>query len=64
MQVNLESHKFAVNRSPVVGSEELPGVTRVSFPYFWDDKTVDYVIKAVIFVARNAARLQKLYRFD
>ena len=43
---------------------EHPGFTRVSFPYFWDELTVDYVIAAVRFVARHAWRLQDLYLFD
>ena len=34
-----------------------PGVTRVSFPYFMREETVDYVIEAVRMIARDGWKL-------
>ncbi|XP_060562870.1 uncharacterized protein LOC132722391, partial [Ruditapes philippinarum] len=41
-----------------------PGFVRVNLPYFYDDKTIDYVIKAVDMVATHGWKLLPLYTFD
>lgn len=41
-----------------------PGFTRMSFPYFMDASEVDYILRAVHFVANDGWRFLPQYRFD
>lgn len=57
------SHEFA--RQIAVGCEGIkPGWVRVNLNYFLSDTVVDYIIAAVVFVARHGWRLLDDYRFD
>jgi selenocysteine lyase/cysteine desulfurase len=57
------SHEF--QRQIAVGCEGIkPGWVRVNFNYFLSDPVVDYVIDAVLFVARHGHQLLGDYRFD
>jgi hypothetical protein len=40
------------------------GWSRLNFNFFFDERTVDYVLKAVEFVATNGWKLLPLYKFD
>ncbi|KAH9249733.1 hypothetical protein BASA81_012529 [Batrachochytrium salamandrivorans] len=41
-----------------------PGWTRLSLPYFYDDNTVDYVLKAIGTIAEYGWRMLPEYRFE
>jgi len=41
-----------------------PGWVRLNFNYFIDEETLDYLIRAVLFIADHGPRLQSLYRYD
>ncbi|KAF1335935.1 hypothetical protein FI667_g845, partial [Globisporangium splendens] len=41
-----------------------PGFTRMSFPYFMDASEVDYILRAVHFVANEGWKFLPQYRFD
>jgi len=41
-----------------------PGWVRLNFNYFLDTETVDYLIRAVLWIADHGARVQALYTFD
>lgn len=41
-----------------------PGMTRVSFPYFMDQEAVDYIVKAVIMVAKEGWKLLSQVRHN
>lgn len=41
-----------------------PGFTRVNFNYFFSDETIDYILKAIEFVADNALWFLPQYKFD
>lgn len=41
-----------------------PGFTRLNLPYFYDDKTIDYILDAVDFVATHAWKLLPFYICD
>ena len=57
------SHEF--ERQIAVGCEGIkPGWVRVNFNYFVSDAVIDYIIAAVIFVARHGHRLLGDYRFE
>jgi selenocysteine lyase/cysteine desulfurase len=57
------SHEF--ERQIAVGCEGIkPGWVRINFNYFLSDAVVDYVIAAVLFVARHGHRLLGDYGFD
>ena len=40
-----------------------PGYTRMNFPYFYPDYVIDYLIDAIIYVAKNAYKFLPLYAF-
>ncbi|GAB9477254.1 hypothetical protein Gpo141_00014317, partial [Globisporangium polare] len=49
----------------VAGQEVLkPGSTRMSFPYFMDASEVEYILRAVHFVADEGWKLLPQYKFD
>ena len=57
------SHAF--EREITHGCEGIkPGWVRVNFTYFLDEQVADYIIDAVLFVARLGARFLSDYRFD
>ena len=57
------SHAF--EREITHGCEGIkPGWVRVNFTYFLDEQVADYIIDAVMFVARFGARFLPDYRFD
>ena len=57
------SHRF--ERQIAAGCEGIkPGWVRVNFNYFVSDTVVDYIVEAVLFVARNGHRFLPDYRFD
>lgn len=57
------SHAF--EREITQGCEGIkPGWVRVNFTYFLDEQVADYIIDAVLFVARFGARFLPDYRFD
>jgi selenocysteine lyase/cysteine desulfurase len=57
------SHQFA--RQIAVGCEGIkPGWVRVNLNYFISETVVNYIIAAVVFVARHGWRLLGDYRFD
>jgi selenocysteine lyase/cysteine desulfurase len=57
------SHAF--EREITQGCEGIkPGWVRVNFTYFLDEQVADYIIDAVLFVARFGARFLADYRFD
>ena len=57
------SHAF--EREITRGCEGIkPGWVRVNFTYFLDEQVADYIIDAVLFVARFGARFLPDYRFD
>jgi selenocysteine lyase/cysteine desulfurase len=62
--IDLErSHAF--EREITHGCEGIkPGWVRVNFTYFLDEQVADYIIDAVLFVARSGARFLADYRFD
>jgi selenocysteine lyase/cysteine desulfurase len=62
--IDLErSHAF--EREITHGCEGIkPGWVRVNFTYFLDEQVADYIIDAVLFVARNGARFLADYVFD
>jgi len=62
--IDLErSHAF--EREITRGCEGIkPGWVRVNFTYFLDEQVADYIIDAVLFVARFGARFLDDYRFD
>jgi len=62
--IDLErSHQF--ERQIAVGCEGIkPGWVRVNFNYFVSDAVVDYIVDAVLFVAREGHRFLGDYRFD
>jgi len=41
-----------------------PGWARLGFNFFFDDESIDYIIEAVRFVARNGARFLPYYQLD
>ena len=62
--IDLErSHAF--EREITHGCEGIkPGWVRVNFTYFLDEQVADYIISAVMFVARHGARFLGDYLFD
>src|SRR5207302_4426879 len=62
--IDLEkSHEF--EREIAHGCEGIkPGWVRVNFTYFLDEQVADYIIDAVLFVARHGARFLADYTFD
>src|SRR5207248_1444717 len=57
------SHAF--EREITHGCEGIkPGWVRVNFTYFLDEQVADYIIDAVLFVARHGARFLADYTFD
>ena len=62
--IDLErSHAF--EREITHGCEGIkPGWVRVNFTYFLDEQVADYIIDAVMFVAREGARFLTDYTFD
>ena len=57
------SHAF--EREITHGCEGIkPGWVRVNFTYFLDEQVADYIIDAVLFVARFGSRFLADYRFD
>jgi selenocysteine lyase/cysteine desulfurase len=57
------SHEFA--RQIAAGCEGIkPGWVRVNLNYFLSDTVVDYIIAAIVFVARRGWRLLDDYRFE
>jgi hypothetical protein len=62
--IDLErSHAF--EREITHGCEGIkPGWVRVNFTYFLDEEVADYIIEAVLFVARHGARFLADYTFD
>ena len=58
----LKSHE----RASIASLRYRPGMTRLSFPYFMNRATVDYVIKAVAMVAKHGWKLlpQVIYRIN
>jgi selenocysteine lyase/cysteine desulfurase len=62
--IDLErSHAF--EREITHGCEGIkPGWVRVNFTYFLDEQVADYIIDAVLFVARFGARFLADYQFD
>jgi hypothetical protein len=57
------SHAF--EREITHGCEGIkPGWVRVNFTYFLDEEVADYIIDAVLFVARHGARFLPDYTFD
>ncbi len=57
------SHRF--ERQIAAGCEGIkPGWVRVNFNYFVSDAVVDYIVDAVLFVARHGHRFLADYRFD
>jgi selenocysteine lyase/cysteine desulfurase len=57
------SHRF--ERQIAAGCEGIkPGWVRVNFNYFLSDAVVDYIVDAVLFVARHGHRFLGDYRFD
>ncbi|MEO7069132.1 MAG: aminotransferase class V-fold PLP-dependent enzyme, partial [Nostocoides sp.] len=58
-------HSLQFERQIAVGCEGIkPGWVRVNFNYFLSDVVVDYVIAAVLFVARHGHLFLRDYRFD
>ena len=57
------SHQF--ERQIATGCEGIkPGWVRVNFNYFIDDDVLDFIVDAVLFVARNGWKFLGDYRFD
>ena len=40
-----------------------PGYTRMNFPYFYPDYVIDYLLDAIIYIAKNAYKFLPLYAF-
>ncbi|MEU8240816.1 aminotransferase class V-fold PLP-dependent enzyme [Actinoplanes missouriensis] len=60
-----ESHSREFRGEIVGGWEGIkPGWSRLNFNYFIADATADYLIEAVLLIARYGARLLPQYRFD
>ncbi len=64
LDIDLErSHQFEAQIA--VGCEGIkPGWVRVNFNYFIDDAVLDYLVEAVLFVARDGWKFLGAYRFD
>jgi selenocysteine lyase/cysteine desulfurase len=58
-------HITALGYAVVAKDEVLkPGVSRMSFPYFADEKEVDYILEAVNFVATHGWKFLPQYEYD
>ncbi|KAF1335938.1 tRNA 2-thiocytidine biosynthesis protein ttca, partial [Globisporangium splendens] len=64
--LGLTKHDTLAFENALIDKKEMlrPGFSRVSFPYFMDDAQVDYIVRAIEFVAEEGWKFLPQYKFN